>query len=344
MATSGADGAPHVVPVCFAFDAGAGAFCIALDAKPKRVAHRRLKRVRNILANPRSALLCDLYNEDWSRLAYCLVHADARLLEPGSPADAPEHAHAVALLRTKYPQYRDMPLEASPVIALHTTAVTFWASRQPEVGGQQSTTARGALDLSALVSGRRSVRTYADTPVERALVEQVLEAGRWAPSPHGRLPWRFVVLTRAAAKRELADAMGGEWRRNLEMDGQDDAVVDIRLDKSYARLLSAPVLIVPCLYLADLDRYPDPVRQAAERTMAVQSVGAAAQNMLLAAYSLGLDGGWMCAPLFCPEIVCEALTLDKRLIPHAMITIGYAAADPKRRERLPLSTLVVRFE
>ena len=51
--------------------------------------------------------------------------------------------------------------------------------------------------------------------------------------------------------------------------------------------------------------------------MAVQSLGAAAQNMLLAAYDLGLDAGWMCAPLFCPEEVVEALALDQALVPHA---------------------------
>jgi coenzyme F420-0:L-glutamate ligase / coenzyme F420-1:gamma-L-glutamate ligase len=66
--------------------------------------------------------------------------------------------------------------------------------------------------------------------------------------------------------------------------------------------------------------------------------------MLLMAYDLGLDAGWMCAPLFCPEIVCEALDLDPRLIPQALITIGYAATDPQRRERLPLSRLIVRFD
>jgi len=64
----------------------------------------------------------------------------------------------------------------------------------------------------------------------------------------------------------------------------------------------------------------------------------------LMAYDLGLDAGWMCAPLFCPEIVCEVLDLDQRLIPQALITIGYAAADPQRRERLPLSSLIVRFD
>jgi nitroreductase len=78
--------------------------------------------------------------------------------------------------------------------------------------------------------------------------------------------------------------------------------------------------------------------------MAIQSLGAAVQNMLLMAYDLGLDTGWMCAPLFCPEVACNALKLDTRLIPHALITVGYAAADPQRRERLPVEEMITHFD
>jgi len=138
--------------------------------------------------------------------------------------------------------------------------------------------------------------------------------------------------------------MGQTWQHNLEMDGQDEAIVNIRLEKSRQRIHDAPAIIIPCLYLEDLDHYPDERRQADETTMAIQSLGAAVQNMLLMAYDLGLDTGWMCAPLFCPDVVCVALDLDQRLIPHALITVGYAAADPNRRERLPLSSLIVRFD
>ncbi len=120
--------------------------------------------------------------------------------------------------------------------------------------------------------------------------------------------------------------------------------VNLRLEKSRQRILNAPAIIIPCLYLEDLDHYPDTRRQADETTMAIQSLGAAIQNMLLMAYDLGLDGGWMCAPLFCPEIVCAALDLDLRLIPHALITLGYAAVDPQRRSGLPLSNLIARYD
>ncbi|MBV9709980.1 MAG: nitroreductase family protein [Ktedonobacteraceae bacterium] len=209
---------------------------------------------------------------------------------------------------------------------------------------RQAATPARSNDLATLLRSRRSVRKYQSRPVARELLERILEAARWAPSPHGRQPWRFVVLTRQELKKHLAERMGENWRSNLEMDGQSSEVVDIRLEKSMQRILTAPALIIPCLYLEDMDRYPDEKRQADETTMAVQSLGAAIQNMLLMAYDLGLDSGWMCAPLFCPEVVCAALDLDERLIPHALITVGYAAADPQRRERLPLDRLIVRFD
>ncbi|MDQ3674033.1 MAG: nitroreductase family protein, partial [Gemmatimonadota bacterium] len=86
----------------------------------------------------------------------------------------------------------------------------------------------------------------------------------------------------------------------------------------------------------------DETRQESETTMAVQSLGAAAQNVLLAAYELGLDAGWMCAPLFVPHKVSEALGLDLKLVPHALLTLGYAEGDPpKRRSRRSLEEFIV---
>src|SRR6478672_5700910 len=66
LATADGSGRPYVVPVCYAFDGER--FYIALDDKPKTVAPTRLKRVRNILANPQVSLLVDSYHEDWDRL------------------------------------------------------------------------------------------------------------------------------------------------------------------------------------------------------------------------------------------------------------------------------------
>src|SRR5205807_5635767 len=79
LATSGADGAPHNVPICFWFDGAA--FYFAIDEKPKRQTGGALKRMRNIASNPRVALLIDHYEEDWAHLAYVLVHGVARVIE-----------------------------------------------------------------------------------------------------------------------------------------------------------------------------------------------------------------------------------------------------------------------
>ena len=201
-----------------------------------------------------------------------------------------------------------------------------------------------ADSLTEIITNRRSVRRYQNRPVDAALIWQVLEAARWAPSPHGRMPWRFAVLTRPEPKQALAEAMGAEWRRQLAFDSQDTTVIETRARKSHERIILAPAIIIPCLYGGDLDVYPDADRNTAEATMAVQSLGCAVQNMLLMAHNLGLDCGWMCAPLFCPEIVVAALDLDPALTPHALITLGYAAAGPVRRERRPLAEIVVRFD
>ena len=328
LATSDGTGRPHAVPVCYA--CARASVYIALDEKPKDVPVTRLKRVRNILENPDVALIADRYTEEWNLLAFVMVHGRAELLDPGTE----EHTAAVRLLRGKYHQYEAMRIEENPVIAIRPERAASWgALDEPE-----SPVPR-VLDT---IHGRRSVRRYLQKRVPEDLVERVLEAARWAPSPHGRQPWRFAVITREETKERLARAMGEEWRANLEMDGQSAEIVEKRLQGSRSRLLDAPVLLLICLYLEDLDVYPDAERQRGETTMAVQSLGAAAQNALLAAYASGLDAGWMCAPLFCPERVVEALGLDPGLVPHALLTLGYADGDPpKRRSRRSLDELVV---
>ena len=120
LATATADGAPHVVPVCYALSGGA--IWIALDEKPKSVRPRRLKRARNIMANPRASLVVDVYDDaDWSRLAWVMVRGAARLVDAG-----PEHGLAVAALRRRYAQYRDMRLEECVLIAIVAERTTSW--------------------------------------------------------------------------------------------------------------------------------------------------------------------------------------------------------------------------
>jgi PPOX class probable F420-dependent enzyme len=92
-----------------------------IDEKPKTISPLRLKRARNIAANPRVAVIIDRYDEDWQRLAYVLISGKARLLHRGT-----NHRKAVSLLRKKYRQYRNMALDKRPVIVIAPTHVSSW--------------------------------------------------------------------------------------------------------------------------------------------------------------------------------------------------------------------------
>lgn len=118
LATADASGEPHVVPVCYA--PGTAALYVTIDRKPKR-ADIELKRLRNIRENPAVAFVVDRYDEDWTRLGWVMVRGRAEILREG-----PEHDHAQALLRDRYPQYRGMDLAPLPVIALRIARVTSW--------------------------------------------------------------------------------------------------------------------------------------------------------------------------------------------------------------------------
>ena len=125
LATSDTHGAPHLVPVCFYYDGER--FYSVLDQKPKRTSLDRLKRVRNIVSNPRVALVVDHYQEDWGGLWYVLVLGTACLVYEGE-----EQQRALSGLRAKYSQYRDMDIDGNPVIGITPQRIVRWGSpREP---------------------------------------------------------------------------------------------------------------------------------------------------------------------------------------------------------------------
>ena len=188
---------------------------------------------------------------------------------------------------------------------------------------------------------RRSIRRYADRSVDRALIDAAFEAAAQAPSAHNRQPWRLAVVTSSEAKAQLASAMGKRLRADRLADGDPADVVEADLERSHTRITSAPVVILACLTMADMDTYPNTRRGGAERIMAIQSVAAAIQNLLLAAHSLGLGACWMCAPLFAPEAARETLGLPADWEPQALVTLGYPAQEAKPRTVQPLESRVV---
>lgn len=197
-------------------------------------------------------------------------------------------------------------------------------------------------DFYEVLFSRRSIRRFVPRAVPRDVVERVLTAAIWAPSAHNRQPWRFAVVESVQRKQALAKAMGERLRQDLEADAVPQEAIEKDLSRSYNRISSAPILILVCLTMADMDQYPDEVRQHNEWIMATQSVAMAGQNLLLAAQAEGLGACWMCAPLFCPDVVSAQLSLPEEWQPQGLIACGYAA-ETRRKRRKDLASRV-RFE
>ncbi|MCY3865616.1 MAG: nitroreductase family protein [Chloroflexi bacterium] len=197
-----------------------------------------------------------------------------------------------------------------------------------------------SADLLNFMRGRRSLRRYQREDVPRAWIESLLEAAIWAPSAHNRQPWRFVIIDEKPTKERLASEMGAALQRDLRADGLAQAVIDADVGRSYARITSAPLLILVCMSLADMDVYSDDQRNRHELTMAQQSTAMAGQNMLLMAEKLGLGACWICAPLFCQDLVAAVLELPADWRPQGMITLGHPA-ERRERSREPWETRVL---
>lgn len=192
-----------------------------------------------------------------------------------------------------------------------------------------------AADMLRALRERRSVRRYTAEPVAREQLLQLLEIAGWAPSAHNRQPWRFAVLQSQDVKQKLAAAMGDRLRVDRLADGDDPALVTQDTERSRARIVEAPAVIVVCMTVAEMDAYADDRRTAAEGMMAVQSTAMAVQNLLLAAHAGGLGACWMCAPMFCQDTVAAVLQLPASWQPQALITVGHPASNGKpalRRE------------
>ena len=117
LATVSADGAPHIVPICFVVS-DSYVYSV-IDEKPKRT--KRLRRIRNIEENPRTALIIDHYDDDWSQLGWVMLQSDAEILGSGK-----EHEAGIKLLRKRYRQYKMMALDEAPLIRLHIRRATEW--------------------------------------------------------------------------------------------------------------------------------------------------------------------------------------------------------------------------
>jgi PPOX class probable F420-dependent enzyme len=118
LATASEEGQPHAVPIVFALDGDT--IYTAIDWKPKT--SRQLRRLANIAANPRVAVLADHYTDEWTQLWWARADGNARIAAPG------EAGRAIELLTARYDQYVAAP-PPGPVIAVDVARWTGWQAQ-----------------------------------------------------------------------------------------------------------------------------------------------------------------------------------------------------------------------
>lgn len=187
--------------------------------------------------------------------------------------------------------------------------------------------------MDDLLRSRRSIRRYLDRSVPPDQIQHLLDCATRAPSAHHRQPWRFAVITTLDVKVQLADRMGERLRADRLRAADRIELIDRDVTRSRERITSAPVVIIACAAFDGDDAY--------ERVMAIQSVAASIQNLLLAAHEAGLGACWMAAPLYCPDVIREVLYLPNDWEAQALITIGYPADEGKIRNRVDFREITI---
>lgn len=179
------------------------------------------------------------------------------------------------------------------------------------------------MDIFTAIEERRSCRKFKPEPVAGEVIEKILDAAAWAPSPINMQPWEFVVITNSSVKDQIhAEAIrckawaleksGWKWIGGYQVDF----------------LTSAPVLIAVI---------GDPKKSGVDMFMEGGSTGyqhacaAAIQNMLLAAHALGLGGVWF--TFFDRESMGKILGVDPKKTLIALVCLGRPDGPPTAMPR-----------
>jgi len=179
------------------------------------------------------------------------------------------------------------------------------------------------MDVFVAMKERRSCRGFTAEPIEKDVIERIIEAGTWAPSPLNTQPWEFIVITNKEIKEKIYNEAERCRKWALETSGWK------WLDSYKVTFLQqAPVIIAVV---------GDPKKTGVDMFMEEGNIGyqaacaAAIQNMHLAAHSLGLGSLWF--TLFDKKEVRKILNIDQTKTPITLVCLGKKAQEPQPMPR-----------
>jgi len=168
------------------------------------------------------------------------------------------------------------------------------------------------LELFEAIFGRRSIRAFKKDDIPEDYLLKLIDAARFAPSAGNLQPWEFVIVKSFERKKALAKAA---------------------LNQSF--IFEAPVAIVVCANEARSARY---YGERGAKLYCIQDTAAAIQNLLLAAYGLGLGACWVGA--FNEAEVAKVIEADKGIRPVAIIPIGFPLEKPSPPSRRSIKEII----
>lgn len=195
--------------------------------------------------------------------------------------------------------------------------------------------------LHSMMRGRRSVRRFRDEPIGREMFLQLVEAASWAPSASNRQDWRFVIVSSAGIKRDMADAVRAHWASIL--DGHDDsggAEAVRAYTGNFDWFAHAPAVVAvtakePELFLEQI------LHEAADSVAGTYaSACMAAQNMMLAAHAHGIGSCCLTGPVAAGDALKKILKIGKRRKIVCLIAMGYpvdASPAPPRKGAMEIA-------
>jgi nitroreductase len=183
-----------------------------------------------------------------------------------------------------------------------------------------------------VINARRAVRKYKDKPVDRDTIGQVIDAGMMAPSAMNRQPWKFYVLTGRETIRSFSKAISGVVFKAFSGAGIKGIMQAAGHLLHFAHNFNIDAITDPVFHGAPVVIF---ITAPSDNEWAPLDIGMCAQNMMLAAKSLGLDT----CPVGFAKFVMDVDLYPKLNIPPSekvllAVILGYGDEQPAAHERV----------